>query len=261
MAVLPPAVPGCASCAARDALIAEQAAAIGELRADVVALAAEVAELRRRLGRNSGNSSMAPSADDLPGRTPPVAKPKRGTGGRRPGKQPGAPGSHLAWSASPDERVPHFPAGACGCGVDLSAAADLGVATSHQIIDIPLETAAVTQHDLHEVACSCGRVHRAAAPAGAGVAGTVSYGLGLQAWCVYLIAAHALPVHRCAELIEALTGAEPSPGFVHSMIGRAAAAAVAVANTAIRALIILAHVVSADETPGAPRGALLLSPA
>lgn len=65
---------------------------------------------------------------------------------------------------------------------------------------------------------------------------------------MYLIAAHAVPVHRCAELIEALTGAQPSPGFVHSMIGRAAAA-VAAANRAVRCLIILAHVVSADETP------------
>jgi transposase len=62
------------------------------------------------------------------------------------------------------------------------------------------------------------------------------------------MAAHAIPVHRCAELIEALTGAEPSPGFVHSMIARAAAA-VAQANQAIRCLIILAHVISADETP------------
>jgi len=248
MAVLPPPAPDCASCAARDAVIAEQAAAIGELRSDVVTLAAQVAELRRRLGRNSGNSSMAPSADDLPGRTPPPAKPKRGKGGRRPGKQPGTPGSHLAWSASPDERVPYFPAGACACGADLAAAADLGVAASHQVVDIPLETATVTQHDRHEVACRCGRVHRAAAPAGAGAAGTVTYGLALQAWCVYLIAAHAIPVHRCAELIEALTGAEPSPGFVHSMIARAAAA-VAAANTAIRCLIILAHVISADETP------------
>src|SRR5258706_16186640 len=147
MVGLPPPAPGCASCAARDQVIAEQAAAIGELRAAVVALAAEVRNLRRRLGRNRGNSSMAPSADDLPGRTPPPAKPKRGKGGRRPGKQPGAPGSHLAWSASPDETVPHFPAGACGCGADLAAAADLGVATSHQIVDIPLETARVTQHD------------------------------------------------------------------------------------------------------------------
>jgi transposase len=218
MAVLPPPAPGCASCAARDAVIGEQArvleeqaAAIGELRADVVALAAEVRDLRRRLGRNSGNSSMAPSADDLPGRTPPPAKPKRGMGGRRPGKQPGAPGSHLAWSGRPDERVPHFPDGSCECGADLAAAADLGVAASHQIVDIPLETATVTQHDLHEVACRCGRVHRAPAPAAAGAAGTVSYGLALQAWCVYLIAAHAIPVHRCAELIEALTGAVREP--------------------------------------------------
>jgi transposase len=247
MAVLPPAAPDCTSCAARDAVIAEQAAAVEELRADVVALAAQVAELQRRLGRNSGNSSMAPSADDLPGRTPPSAKPKRGKGRRKPGKQPGAPGSHLAWSASPDERVPHFPRGACGCGAALEDGADLGVAASHQIVDIPLQTATVTQHDLHEVACGCGRVHRAPAPAGAGAPGTGTYGLGLQAWCVYLIAAHAIPVHRCAALIEALTGAEPSPGFVHSMIARAAAA-VAGANTAIRCLIILAHVVSADET-------------
>src|ERR1039458_6305199 len=255
MAVLPPPGPGCTSCAARDAVIAEQArvpeeqaGAIGELRADMVALAAEVRDLRRRLGRNSGNSSMAPSADDLPGRKPPAPKPKRGKGGRKPGRQPGAPGSHLAWSGSPDKTVPHFPAGTCACGADLAAAAGLGVAASHQVAGVPLETATVTQHDLHEVACRCGRVHRAAAPAGAGAAGTVTYGLALQAWCVYLMAAHAIPVHRCAGLIEALTGAEPSPGFVHSMIARAAAA-VAQANQAIRCLIILAHVISADETP------------
>jgi transposase len=236
------------SCAARGVVIAEQAQAIGELRADVVALAAEVRDLRRRLGRNSGNSSMAPSADDLPGRKAPEPKPRRGRGGRKPGGQPGAPGSHLAWSQAPDRAVAHFPAGACKCGTDLAAAADLGVAASHQIVDVPLESARVTQHDLHEVACSCGRVHRAPAPAGAGTPGTVTYGLALQAWYVYLIAAHAIPVHRCAELIEALTGAEPSPGFVHSMIARAAVA-VAQANAAVRCLIILAHVISADETP------------
>jgi hypothetical protein len=39
--------------------------------------------------------------------------------------------------------VPRFPAGACACGADLTAAAGLGVAVSHQIVDIPLETATV----------------------------------------------------------------------------------------------------------------------
>jgi len=247
MTVLPPPAPGCGSCAARDAVIAEQAGAISELRADLVALSEEVRNLRRKMGRNSGNSSMAPSADDLPGRTAPAPKPKRDPG-RRPGGQKGSKGAHLEWDPDPDRTVPHFPAGACECGADLAAAADLGVAASHQIIDVPLETAAVVQHDLHEVACGCGRVRRAEPPAGAGAAGTVTYGLAIQALCVYLIAAHAIPVHRCAELIGALTGARPSPGFVHSMIARAAAA-VAGANKAIRCLIILAHVVAADETP------------
>ena len=222
-------------------MIAAQAEAIEELRR-------KVERLERLVSRNSGNSGMAPSADDLPGRKPPREKPRRGAGKRSPGKQPGAPGSHLAWSEDPDETVGHFPEGECACGAALAGAADLGVAASHQQVDIPLASARVTQHDLHEVGCGCGRIHRAAAPAGTGVAGTVTYGLSLQAWCIYLMAAHAVPVHRCAELIEDLTGAKPSPGFVHGMIGRAGHA-VADANKAIRALIILAHVVSADETP------------
>jgi hypothetical protein len=240
--------------AARDAVIAVQARVIEVLAAEnarlagqVTGLAARVERLERLISRNSGNSSMPPSADDLPGRTPPQRKPAGG-GKRNPGKQPGAPGAHLAWAENPDERADHFPAGACACGAALADGRDLGVAASLQQVEIPLATARVIQHDLHEVACGCGRVHRAAVPAGAGAAGTVTYGPNLQAWCVYLIAAHAIPVHRCAELIEALTGAAPSPGFVHGMIRRAAAA-VAEANQLVRALIILAHVACADETP------------
>ncbi len=235
--------------AGQDGQIAALVTQAAELMEANEQLAAKLARLEHLLSRNSGNSSLPPSMDDQPGRRPPEGRDRRRKGGgRSPGKQPGAPGSHLAWSTSPDDTIPHFPGGACGCGAPLAGARDLGVAASHQVVDIPLETATVTQHDLHEVACRCGRVHRALAPAEAGVAGTVTYGLALQAWCVYLITAHAIPVHRCAELIEALTGARPSPGFAHGMIKRAAAA-VAEANKAIRCLIILAHVVSADETP------------
>ncbi|MFI0425215.1 transposase [Spongiactinospora sp. 9N601] len=59
---------------------------------------------------------------------------------------------------------------------------------------------------------------------------------------------HAIPVHRCAELVASLTGAEPSPGLVHGLIGRAATA-VAKANARIRMLLTLAYVVCCDETP------------
>jgi transposase len=228
-------------------LLARRDAEIAELRAQVAALEQQLARLERLVSRNSGNSSFPPSMDDQPGRTPPPGKPARGRGKRRPGKQPGAPGHHLAWREDPDETIPHFPAGPCRCGAALADGQDLGVTASCQQVEIPLASAHVIQHDLHAVACRCGRTHRAAAPAGT-AAGAVSYGPNLQAWCVFLMVAHAIPVHRCAELIESLTGAKPSPGFVHGMIARAAAA-VATANKLIRALIILAHVVCADETP------------
>jgi hypothetical protein len=52
--------------------------------------------------------------------------------------------------------------------------------------------ATVIQHDLHAAACASETVHKAARPAGA--PGTVTYGPNLQAWCVFLIVAHAILV-------------------------------------------------------------------
>jgi len=148
----------------------------------------------------------------------------------------------------PDERVRCFPQGRCGCGAGLAGGRDVGVVASHQQVEIPLVCARVIQHDRHAVACGCGRVHLAPAPPGAGSPGTVTYGPNLQAWCVYLMAAHAVPVHRCAELAGALTGAAPSPGFVHGLLARAAAA-IRPVTTLIRALVIAAPAVCCDETP------------
>jgi hypothetical protein len=224
-------------------VIAEQAAAIAEL-------AAKVERLERLVSRNSGNSSFPPSMDAQPGRGRPRPKPKRrrAGGGRGPGKQPGAAGSFLAWSGCPDERIGCFPQGWCGCGAGLAEGRDLGVAACHQRVEIPLVTARVIQHDRHAVRCRCGRAHLAPAPAGAGVPGTVTYGPNLQAWCVYLMAAHAIPVHRCAELVASLTGAKPSPGFIHGLLARTAAAVKPV-TTLIRCLVIAAPAVCCDETP------------
>jgi hypothetical protein len=233
------------------ALVAENAALraeVTELRAENAALRERVAKLERLVSRNSGNSGMPPSVDDLPGRKQPKDR-TSGGGRRRPGKQPGAKGKALAWADDVDDGdvFDHYPQGSCGCGADLAQAADLGVTAAHQQIEIPLVVARRFQHNLHAVACRCGAVHTAPRPAGVSAA-PVGLGVNLQAWCVYLLVVHAIPVHRCAELVASLTGAQPSPGFVHSLIGRAAAA-VAVANARIRMLLTLAHVVCCDETP------------
>ncbi len=248
--------------AARDGLIALQGQLIAVLAAQNAALAGRVAQLEaanadlsqrlarleRTASRNSGNSGMPPSADDLPGKTPPAPKPKRGGGKERRGKQRGAPGAHLAWSDAPDKKEDLFPGGVCGCGRDLADAEDLGVTASHQVIDTPAVTAAVTQYDGHTVQCRCGQVRAAAPPAGAGEAGTVTYGPGLQAWAVFLLVMHHVPVERCADVIGALTGTRPSDGFVHAMLARAAKA-LRWACMLIRALVITAGVLCADETP------------
>ena len=227
---------------------AELTAENAELRAQVTELAERVARLERLISRNSGNSSMPPSTDDLPGKKPPERKPRRGSGGR-PGKQRGAPGAHLAWSDEPDQTVDVFPAGRCDCGADLAGGADLGVRYSHQVTDLPEARAETTQYDRHEVECPCGSRHVADAPPGAaGAPGTVTYGLNFQAWCVFLLVMHHVPVERCAGILESMSGTRPSDGWVHALLDRAAKA-VAAANKTIRALILLARVICGDETP------------
>ncbi|MEO3861499.1 transposase [Acrocarpospora sp. B8E8] len=219
------------------------------LKAEVAQLRERVVKLERLVSRNSGNSGMPPSADDLPGRKKPKDRTAGSTGRRRPGKQPGAEGRALAWSdkVADGDIIDHYPQGPCGCGADLALASDLGVTGAHQQIEIPLVVARRFQHNLHTVVCRCGRVHTAPRPAGVSTA-PVGLGVNLQAWCVYLLVVHAIPVHRCAELVASLTGAEPSSGFVHGLIGRAAAA-VAAANARIRMMLTLAYVVCCDETP------------
>ena len=244
-----PDTPGAADVVA--ALRAENAALTAEnaeLRAQITELAERVARLERLISRNSGNSSMPPSADDLPGKKPPERKPRRGSGGR-PGKQRGAPGAHLAWSDQPDKTVDVFPAGRCDCGADLAGGADLGVRYSHQVTDLPQARAETTQYDRHEVECPCGSRHVADAPPGAaGAPGTVTYGLNFQAWCVFLLVMHHVPVERCAGILESMSGTRPSDGWVHALLDRAAKAVTA-ANKTIRALILLARVICGDETP------------
>ena len=230
-----------------DQQISAQAGQLAELREANEALVAKLARLEYLLSRNSGNSSSPPSKDDDPGRTPPPAK-QRGSGrARSKGKQPGAPGSHLAWTGSPDERVDRFPQGSCGCGAGLAGAQDLGVVDRYQCHEIPQVSVKVIQFDQHQVRCPCGRVHTASRPEGAR-SGQAGYGPNLQAFAVYLLVVQFLPVHRVVALLESLTGAAPSVGFVHGMLARTAGL-LGVVSDRIRALIVAAHAVCCDETP------------
>src|SRR5947207_5835075 len=233
----------------QDGQIATLSTQVSDLLEANEQLAARLARLEHLLSRNSRNSSMPPSTDDDPGRIPPAEKPARQAGGvkRKRGKQPGVAGANLAWLDKPDDQVDRFPQGRCECGHDLAGATDLGVVDRYQQHEIPRMSVTVTQYDQHQVRCGCGKLHTATRPEGART-GLVGYGPNLQAFAVYLMVVHFVPATRCVELLESLTGATPSVGFVHGMLSRAATL-LAEVDKRIRALIIMAYAVCCDETP------------
>jgi hypothetical protein len=104
----------------RDALIREQAERIAVLEVLVADLRERLAAAERAGSRNSGNSSMPSSSDDLPGRKAPRKQRRAAEQAgkkRKRGKQPGSPGAAMAWEV-PDRAEDQYPQGECGCGRD-----------------------------------------------------------------------------------------------------------------------------------------------
>src|SRR5713226_7244806 len=135
------------------AVVAEQAALIEALRA-------EVAALRRQAGRDSSNSSQPPGQDG------PAAKAEKKAGqrqarrarpGRAQGGQKGHPGTSLAWTARPDETLAVEPGLCGGCGADLAGASGR-VASAVQVRDIPPAALTVTEYQMMRRCCrGCGQ--------------------------------------------------------------------------------------------------------
>src|ERR1700722_11880830 len=143
----------------------EVADLIASLRAEITALRAEVAELRRRLNLDSSNSSKPPSSDGLK-KKPRIAGSLRGRSGKLSGGQKGHDGGTLRQVANPDAVVRHE-ARACGrCGLSLDAKSATGI-EKRQVFDIPERPLVVTEHQATIYRCThCRRVTKAAFPEG-----------------------------------------------------------------------------------------------
>ena len=180
-------------------------------------LRAEVAELRRRLGQDSSNSSKPPSTDS------PFAKPAptslRHRSGRKPGGQPGHPGSTLFMVADPDEVEWHEPRQCGGCGHDLAGCPEAAV-ERRQVFELPPMVVRVTEHQLVARRCGCGASTGAAAPEG--VTAPVQYGPRITAVVLYLHVGQFLSKKRAAQAMAELFGTPVSEGTVSAMTERAA---------------------------------------
>lgn len=192
-------------------LVGEQATQIAALRAMNEELATKLARLEHLLSRNSGNSSMPPSTDDGPGKTPPAAKRRRGGPKRPKGKQPGAPGANLAWVERPDDQQDRFPQGAASAARIWARPPTLGWSTATSSTRSRRSASRSPSTTSMQVRCGCGTVHTAHRPEGARTR-PVGYGPSLQAFCVYLMVVQFIPVQRCVQLLESLTGATRARG-------------------------------------------------
>ncbi len=94
---------------------------IQTLSAENAALKARIAELERRLGLNSSNSSKPPSSDGL--KEPTRVSSLRERSGKTSGAQPGHDGETLRQVANPDHVIEHHPPVCSGCGEPLTPGA------------------------------------------------------------------------------------------------------------------------------------------
>ena len=215
---------------------------LGLLRQQVEALAAQVAELRARLGQNPRNSSKPPSSEGL---GKPAPKSLRKKSGRKPGRPKGQPGATLQMTDHPDEVVSHEPGRCAGCGAGLFGSPVTG-AGRRQVVDLPeVIRALVTEHRIVSRRCLCGTITSGAAPDG--VTAPVQYGPRLSAAAIYLWHGQFLSRGRTCEAISELFGVPVSAGAVAGMVNRIAGK-LGGTLAAVRKALAAAGVAHADET-------------
>lgn len=240
-------------------LVAVLAGRVDALEAENAGLRAENADLLRRLGMNSGNSSVPPSGDPIAAKAGRKARRAAGrssrerSADRKPGGQPGHKGSGLTPAAAPDRtETAEAPAGCRGCGADLAdpgtGASDAGAAWA-QVWDILPVVLEKVHWLLPRRRCgSCAKVTTAAAPWAQ--AGSVVYGPGINAAAVLLSSEGNVPVERAAALMEALLGTPVSAGFVARALARLAERLRAAGfDEAMKEALRAEEVLCGDETP------------
>ncbi len=223
----------------------------------VAELADRVSQLERRAGRDSSNSSKPPSSDSpyTKERQKPRDRSLRKKTGRKPGKQPGAPGSTLERVADPDETIVCAPLCCRDCSADL-ADAPVEAVNRRQVFDPPPPPPRprVTEFEVQARRCGrCGTLTEGQAPPWA--AGRAQYGPDTHAHAANLVCGNHIPAYRAGKLIAAMLGVYVSVGFVAGVRGKAAGLLGPFMDR-VRVLLRQAEVLHADETTARAEGDL-----
>jgi len=228
------------------ALLAAKDARIDALLVQVGELTAQVQALVLRLSKDSSTSSKPPSSDG-PDRRPRGGSSRRSSG-RRPGKQPGDPGTALRLVDEPTERIGIPAPTACSCGTSLVEAPVTAV-RRRQVHDLPPIPDPVVVEYAADVKCCPGCRANVTGAFPAGVSAPAQYGPQITTAVADVVVGHHVPVHRSTVLVMELLRMSVSTGFAAGLRGRAARlVAEGGFLTAVRRLLATAPVVHADET-------------
>ena len=168
-----------------------------ELKIIIAQQAARIAELERRLGLNSTNSSKPPSSDGLGKKS--RTKSLRVKGKNPTGGQQGHEGTTLKQVAKPDKVVLHTISTCPHCQSQLTEQA-IGM-VNRQVFDIPPSNIEVTEHQAEVKICSCCQ-RKVQAEFPPGVTASTQYGSRVKALAVYLNEQHFVPEDRLQMLFK-----------------------------------------------------------
>jgi transposase len=236
--------------------VQDLAARVEEAVAENGRLAARVGTLERQAGRDSSTSSRPPSSDSPYAKKPPRDRSLREKGKRRPGKQPGEPGSTMKLVDNPKYRFWYPPAECRGCGTGL-AGEEVFAQRRHQVTDIkPPPEPEVTEYVAQSKRCPCcGEFTEGELPPG--VRARASYGPEAHAQAANLTCGNYVPSGRAAVLMAEMAGIRVSLGWIAGV--RAKAAGLVEASgflDLVRELLRQAEAVHADETPARAAGGM-----
>ncbi|MGH2743044.1 MAG: IS66 family transposase [Pseudonocardiaceae bacterium] len=189
---------------------------VERLEGRVERLEEEIRELRR----DSDNSSLPPSADQGRGRR--AGKRKRSD--RKPGGQPGHPGSGrgLLPIAQVDEVIEHLPERCGRCERSLADRPARGPIRRHQVAELPEIAVRVTEHRLCRRRCpGCGALTQAELPP---EVPCERFGARLQGAVATLAAGFRLSRRQVADLCSELFGVQVAVGTVDAIVQRSGAA-------------------------------------
>ena len=176
----------------------------------IAELEAENAELKRRLGLNSENSSKSPSSDGLKKKARILSL--RTSDGRLSGGQKGHTGETLQQVKTPDFIIKHEVNACPKCQTSLTNESIQKI-IKRQVFDIPQPQYFVQEHQV--LAKQCPECHEnVQADFPAEVKAPVQYGINVLTQAAYLQNQHLIPEKRVQEIIQDLCGLSISKGTI-----------------------------------------------